>query len=266
MIVAARLGLVDDPDDLIVVVCDGEDIEIDLADSLVLFEHYGACERHERVPERAAVEDDGDGLELAGLEERDDLKELVERAEAAGEVYKNLGRVRERDLAGKEEVEGYRVRGVRIVMLLHRKADRGADGFASGLERAAVAGLHDAGPAARDHCVVLALLCDAARENARLVIELVALTESRGSVECHGLCVRFHFAHALFQFLVDAADAHAGRVGPADLDAALLYVLRGQVAVGNVVLYLYCGVCILVVHRHISYHNRQVSNRPKTAQ
>ena len=254
MIVAAELGVLDGLDHKVVVVRDREKFKVSLSDGLVLLEHDGLAERHERIPERAAVEDDGDGLELSSLEERDDLEELVHRAEASREEHEHFGRIRERDLACKEKVEGNGVRGVRVVMLLHRQADRDADGFAARLVRAAVAGLHDAGASACDDGVALAFLCDASCENASLVIELVALLETRRSVKGHGLLVRLHLAHALLELLVDAADAHAGLVRAAYLDAAFLDVLRRQMAVGDVVGYLYGRLDVLVVHRHISYH------------
>ena len=114
------------------------------------------------VPVLAAVEDDADLLrQLVGLHEREDLEQLVARAEAAGKDHERLRQVREPELPHEEvvELEVQAVGDVRVRALLERQPDVQADRLAAGLARAAVGGLHDARAAARrdDEAVVVGL-------------------------------------------------------------------------------------------------------------
>src|SRR5207237_8182983 len=89
--------------------------------------------------------------DLSGLDERERLVELVQRAEAAREDDEALGGLHEADLPRVEVVEGVRDVEVWIRRLLVRKPDVEADREAAALLRAALRRLHHAGPAARDH-------------------------------------------------------------------------------------------------------------------
>jgi hypothetical protein len=57
------------------------------------------------VPEGAADEDDGNPLHLVGLDQRQRLEQLVERAESAGEGDERLGAHEEMHLAQAEVAE-----------------------------------------------------------------------------------------------------------------------------------------------------------------
>ncbi len=114
------------------------------------------------VPVLAAVQDDQQLLrQLAGLRQRQDLEQLVERAEAARKDHQRLGQVGEPELPHEEvvELEVQLVGDVAVGALLERQPDVQPDRLAARLVRAAVGRLHDARPAARgDHeAVVLRL-------------------------------------------------------------------------------------------------------------
>src|SRR6266446_2240170 len=81
-------------------------------------------------PERRTVEEHGNRtLELAGLRQRQDLEQLVERAEAAGKRNQGARQVREPQLAHEEVVElEAELRGdIGIGTLLLRQTDVEAD-------------------------------------------------------------------------------------------------------------------------------------------
>ena len=104
------------------------------------------------VPVRRAVEQDRNApLDLLGLHQRQDLHQLVERAEAAGKHDQRAREMREPQLAHEEVVELERQarRDVGVGPLLVRQADVEADRLAAGVGGAAVGGLHDAAAAAR---------------------------------------------------------------------------------------------------------------------
>src|SRR5438067_1362365 len=104
----------------------------------------------QRLPVAAAEEDDREVEHLAGLDQRQRLEQLVERAEAAREDHEALGRLHEHRLARVEVVEGEADVDVRVRVLLMRQLDVEADREPAALARAAVRGLHHARPAARD--------------------------------------------------------------------------------------------------------------------
>ena len=88
------------------------------------------------VPVARAVEDDRDvSLQLARLRERQDLEELVERAEPAREHDQRARQVREPELAHEEvvELEPELGRDVRVRTLLVRQPDVEADRPAAGV-------------------------------------------------------------------------------------------------------------------------------------
>src|SRR5215468_5113951 len=103
------------------------------------------------IPVLLAVDDDENLLcELLRLREGEDLKQLVERAEAAGKNDQRFGEIREPVLAHEEVVklEVEIRRDVAVGILLERQADVQSDGFAAGFAGAAVGGFHDARTAA----------------------------------------------------------------------------------------------------------------------
>ena len=104
----------------------------------------------DRVPVLAAVEDDGNLLHPPRLAQAERVEQLVERAEAAGKDDQRGRPQDEVKLPHREvvELEAQIGRDVRIRLLLVRQVDVEADALRAGFERAAVGGLHDAGPAA----------------------------------------------------------------------------------------------------------------------
>ena len=105
-----------------------------------------------RSPELLAEQDDRHALHAAGLDQRQRLEELVQRAEAAGKHRDRLGAQEEVHLADGEivEVEAELRRHVGVRRLLVRQHDVEPDRGRADIVRAAVAGLHDARPAAGD--------------------------------------------------------------------------------------------------------------------
>ena len=104
----------------------------------------------EPVPVVGAEEDDGEVLDLAGLDERHGLEQLVERAEAAREDDEALGVLDEHRLAHEEVAEGDVEVEVGVAGLLVRQLDGAADRVAAGFLAAAVGRFHDARAAAGD--------------------------------------------------------------------------------------------------------------------
>ena len=145
-VLQARL---DPADALVDVVGQAEDVGVARADVAVV-EHPSLEPIDQARPVGGAEEDDGHGLDLAGLDEREQLEGLVERAEAAGEADHRAGVLQEHDLAGVEVAEVEADGLVRVGRLLVGQADVQADGRAAGVERALVGGLHDARAAAGD--------------------------------------------------------------------------------------------------------------------
>ena len=162
-------------------------------------DHAVANERLEvdhLVPVRRPVEHDRNApLDLLGLHQRQDLGELVERAEAAGKHDERAGEMREPELAHEEvvELEGQPGRDVGIGPLLVRQPDVEPDRLAARVGGAAVGGLHDAAAAARAHDAVADLRRklhrpqrDEARQLARVVVvaaERPVGSQARGSEE-----------------------------------------------------------------------------------
>src|ERR1700682_6013816 len=87
---------------------------------------------------------------LAGLRQRQDVGQLVERTEAAGKHDERTREVREPELAHEEiaELEQQLARDVRVRPLLVRKPDVEPDRPTAGLSRTTVRRLHDAASAA----------------------------------------------------------------------------------------------------------------------
>ncbi len=107
--------------------------------------------QRERVgPVARADEDDREVEDLPGLDQRQRLEQLVERAESAGEDDEALGRLHEHRLARVEVLERERDVAVRVEPLLVRQEDVEPDREAVALPAAAVRRLHHAWAAARD--------------------------------------------------------------------------------------------------------------------
>src|SRR5207244_13333622 len=126
---------------------------------------------------RPVHEDDGGPLELASLAERQDLEQLVERAEPAGKDDHGPREVGEPELAHEEvvELEPEAGRDVGIRALLVWEADVEPDRAAAGVGRSPVRRFHDAGSAAaadekppRRGCDALRPLGHQTRQLARL--------------------------------------------------------------------------------------------------
>ena len=110
-----------------------------------------ALEIDHPAPEVAAEQQDRQRPHLAGLDQRQQLEHLVERAEAAGEDRDRAGAQQEVHLAQREIVElEAEVRGdVGVRHLLVREHDVEADRLLPLVDRAAVGSLHDRRAAAR---------------------------------------------------------------------------------------------------------------------
>ena len=96
------------------------------------------------VPVVGVEEHDGEVQHLAGLDQRQRLEQLVERAEAAGEDDEALARLHEADLARVEVRERVRDVEVGVRPLLVRQLDVEADREPAAFLRAAVRRLHHA--------------------------------------------------------------------------------------------------------------------------
>lgn len=102
----------------------------------------------QRLPEAAADEDDGEVLDLVGLNQSDGLESLVEGPETAGHDDEGLGVFDQHDFADEEVAEEDHAVEVGVGVLLVGEDDVAADGVASGFFAASVGGFHDAWSAA----------------------------------------------------------------------------------------------------------------------
>src|SRR5439155_11273668 len=92
------------------------------------------------------VEEHGNrAVELVSLRQRQDLEQLVERAEAARERDQGARQVREPQLAHEEvvELQAQLRRDIGIGALLLRQADVETDAAAAGERCSPIGGLHD---------------------------------------------------------------------------------------------------------------------------
>ena len=105
---------------------------------------------HQPRPVRAAEQYHREVLHLSGLDQRERLEQLVERAVPAGEDDERGGVLHEHRLANEEELEVEAPAQVRVRALLERQLDVAADREPAALHRAPVGRLHDARAAARD--------------------------------------------------------------------------------------------------------------------
>src|SRR5271165_2286219 len=89
-------------------------------------------------------------FQLAGLSQRQDFGELIQRAEAAGKYHQCARQVREPELAHEEvtKLERQCAGHVDIRTLFMRQADIEPDGSTAGVRGSAVGGLHDSAAAA----------------------------------------------------------------------------------------------------------------------
>jgi anti-anti-sigma factor len=104
-----------------------------------------------RIPVRAAEKDDREVPDLASLDQRERLEELIERPEPAREDDESLGRLHEHRLAGIEVVKRVRDIQERVRRLFVRELDVEADREAAGLLCSAVRRLHQPRPASGHH-------------------------------------------------------------------------------------------------------------------
>ena len=147
---AAVFAFGDEVDGFVDAVGDVEEVEVGGADGGEAFGHRAAEPVDEAGPEIGAEEDDGEGVELAGLDEGEGFEEFVHGAKAAGEADEGVAVFDEHDLADEEIVvrDGEGLIGVGF--LLHGERDIEAYGDAAGFLGAFVGGFHDAGAAAGD--------------------------------------------------------------------------------------------------------------------
>ena len=89
--------------------------------------------------------------DLAGLDQRQRLEQLVERPEAARQDHERVRVLHEHRLPGEEVVELDRHVDVGVEVLLHRQLDVAADRHPAGLVGPSVGRLHDPRAAAGDH-------------------------------------------------------------------------------------------------------------------
>ncbi len=138
-----------------------------------------AQETDERHPVRRADQDDRKAGDLACLNQRQRLGQLVERAEPAGQHDERVRVLEQQHLAHEEVVAGDEAIEVRVRRLLERQLDVAADRSAAGVARAAIGGLHQARAAAGHHGE--AERAHAAADFARDLVERMRLAESRRS-------------------------------------------------------------------------------------
>src|SRR5918994_5316777 len=193
----------------------GERPELEvLGRDVALAEHALAHPVHEPAPVVGPDEDHRELGDLARLDERERLPELVHRPVAAGEDDEAAGVADEHDLAREEVVELERDVAVAVPALLERQLDVEAYRQRLGLTRAAVGGLHDPGAAAGDDRE--ATLADEAGGLAgELVVRIVGGRARRAEEARCGRDARERVeAHA--QLLDDAVDAVLVGQGRAD--------------------------------------------------
>ncbi len=124
----------------------------------------------EAVPVGVAHQDHREVPDLAGLDQRQRLEQLVEGPEAAGHDHERVRVLHEHRLAGEEVVELDRDVDIWVEVLLVRQLDVAADRHAAGLVGPAVGGLHRARATARHDREpgVRELAADRSRELVRL--------------------------------------------------------------------------------------------------
>ena len=105
---------------------------------------------HPAPSSRVPIRTTGKSLDLARLDQRQRLEQLVERPEAARQDHERVGVLHEHDLAGEEVAELDAEVDVRVEALLLRQLDVAADRQAAALLAAAVGGFHDPRAAAGD--------------------------------------------------------------------------------------------------------------------
>ncbi len=105
----------------------------------------------QRLPELGPHQDQGEVLDLAGLDQRRALEDLVHGAEAAGEDHEGVGVLDQHHLADEEVAELEPAVDVRVRLLLGGEDDVAADRRRADVAGAAVGGLHDPRAAAGHH-------------------------------------------------------------------------------------------------------------------
>ena len=154
---------------------------------------------------------------LPGLRERQDLHQLVQRAEAAGKHDERARQVREPELAHEEVVELERelARDIGIRLLLVRQHDVESDRPAAGIRGAAIGRLHDAAAATGADDVTMRVRRetlrprgDEARQLARVVV--IAAERSVGARAAQSRRRRSCPGHARGESAASARDTRRG--------------------------------------------------------
>ena len=138
----------DDADHFVRIVGQLDQVEIAGIDIAMPLLQLALHPMQQSFPVFGAEQDERELRDALGLDERDDFKQLIERAKPAGHVNEAEAVFREADLARKKIVEVQRKVGVAVALLLAGQFDVQADGFTAALRRALVGGLHDARAAA----------------------------------------------------------------------------------------------------------------------
>jgi hypothetical protein len=102
------------------------------------------------VPLAVAQQDHGEVADGVGLDQRQALEQLIQRAVAAGADHERAGVADEHDLVREEVAEAQADVHVRVELLLVRQLDVAADRQRADVARAAVGRLHDPGATAGD--------------------------------------------------------------------------------------------------------------------
>ena len=177
-------------------------------------------------------------LDLARLDEGEDLHELVQGPEAAGHDHHGLGQVAEPELPHEEVVELDRepAGDVGVVVLLERERDVQADVLALGIAGTTIGGLHDPRtPAGADHeppiraLEALRPLGEAPGQLLGLLVVVGVIEELAGALDVAalGLGLRDHLLRLLLRAQPGAAEDHDRVLDPELLEAGLgLHVLR----------------------------------------
>src|SRR5512144_2925294 len=146
---AVLVAIVDDGADLLGLVHDVHEVDVFWAD-ISLRKHRISEPSEQSFPITSADQNDGETPDFFGLNERKRFEEFIHGPKAPGEYDIPDGVLHEHQLP-YEKVAEFDPDVLKLVRgLLQRKIDVQADGDASGVLRALVCRLHDAGPSSRD--------------------------------------------------------------------------------------------------------------------
>lgn len=149
-------------------------------------------------------EDERRGGDLMGLNQRDQLEELVEGAEAAGEEDGSFRVFHEHGLAHEEVAERHAEVDPVVEPFLMGQFDGEAHRGAPGACRSAVGGLHDARSSARDHRD--AFFSDQLGARLGALVEGIGLLGARRAEDCYRGAELGKRPESIDEFGLDAQD------------------------------------------------------------